>query len=226
VNYSKSWGISLQSAFDDPLNRVENNTIRETHGRDLFGGYGGAVTLAEWSTPIYALVARNTLLGGNGTAILVRGDYNGLIRDNHIEAFVGDGWVGDPAATTYGEGITIQPTTVPVTAVNNTITDCAIGIMLRRGAGHVLTGNLVENRTLNRPTYGLYANETFWLLSGPATATATGNAFRNLTYGVLAGTVKILWNDTTGRRWLLTAPDLVLTANTFEDNYVGVEPQL
>jgi len=119
-----------------------------------------------------------------------------------------------------GESITIQPTTVPVTAVNNTLIDNAIGIMLRRGAGHVLTGNVVENRTLNRPTYGLYANETFWSLSGPATA--TGNAFRNFTYGVLAGTVKTLWNDSNGPRWLLTAPELTLTANAFTDNDVGV----
>jgi len=104
-----------------------------------------------------------------------------LIRDNFIANFTGDGWVGNQTAKTYGEGITIQPTTIPVTAVNNTITECAIGIMLRRGAGHVLDANVIENRTLARPTYGLYANETFWLLSGPATATATGNTFRNLT---------------------------------------------
>ena len=222
VNYSKSWGIGMQSSFDDPRNRVENNTIRETHGRDRLGGYGGAVTLAEWITPTYAHVAKNTLVAGNGTGILVRDDYNGLIWNNTISDFVGDGWVGNQTAKTYGEGITIQPTTVPVTAVNNTITDCAIGIMVRRGPGHVLTGNVIENRTLNRTTVGLYANETFWLLSGPATATATGNTFRNLTVGVLAGTVKNLVNDSNGWRWLLTAPDLTLTANTFTDNDVGV----
>ena len=224
MNDSKSWGISMQSSFDDPRNRVENNTIRRTHGRDGYNGFGGAITVLKTSVPGAARVANNTLLGGNGTGILVRDDYNALIRDNFIANFTGDGWVGDPAANTYGEGITIQPTTVPVTAVNNTLVDNAIGIMLRRGAGHVLTANVVENRTLARPTYGLYANETFWLLSGPATATATGNRFRNLTYGVLAGTVKVLWNNPI--LWLLTAPDLVLTANTFEDDDVGVEPRL
>ena len=47
-------------------------------------------------------------------------------------------WKGN-GVNAYGEGITIQPYSIPVTAVDNNITDCAIGIWVHKAIRSSLT---------------------------------------------------------------------------------------
>ena len=169
--------------------------MRGTHGYDPYNGYGGAITVLKHTQPGAARVANNTLLGGNSTGIFVRDDYHVLIRDNLLEDFTGK----TPGFS--GEGIHII-SGIPVAVVSNTVRDCDIGIRVRRGTGHDLTRNTLENLALNRPTIGLYLSDTYGLVGANV---HDNNTFSGFTYGVFLGSTSVAladftmeWNDVTG----------------------------